>query len=71
MYLKKVVSDPCHFSALGNDSLLVDEFDKFVAPDLSIRFEMLIGDQPGADFRVGPRAPDGVSSITEVVTEVG
>lgn len=50
-------------------SLIVDELDKFIALDLGIRLEISIVDQPRADLRVGPGAPDGVSSVTEMVTE--
>lgn len=65
------MSDPCRFSTLSDGSLFVDEFDKFVAFDLGIRLEVSIVDQPRMDFGVGPGTPDGVSSITEVITADG
>lgn len=53
---------------LKSDPLVINELDELIPFGLGIRLEIFIVDQPRTDFRIGPRAPDGVSGIVEVVT---
>jgi hypothetical protein len=68
LYLSRGKQSGCRRDNKSIYSLLVDEFDKFVAFGLGIRLHVTVVNQPGTDFGVGPGTPDNILSIREIVT---